>query len=89
MTFLCLYSVSPTRVCTCTQEPAKTAHFCSMCGPKYCSMNISHEIREYANANAELAQAIAQIEAPPLPEEVCTHTHTHTRTRTHTHTHIH
>ena len=33
---------------TLPQEPAKTAHFCSMCGPKYCSMNISQEIREYA-----------------------------------------
>jgi len=27
------------------QEPAKTAHFCSMCGPKFCSMQISHELR--------------------------------------------
>ncbi|MED1789330.1 phosphomethylpyrimidine synthase ThiC [Brevibacillus laterosporus] len=27
-------------------EPAKTAHFCSMCGPKFCSMKISHEIKE-------------------------------------------
>ena len=25
--------------------PAKTAHFCSMCGPKFCSMRISHDIR--------------------------------------------
>ncbi|GAC1316406.1 MAG: phosphomethylpyrimidine synthase ThiC [Acidimicrobiales bacterium] len=28
--------------------PAKTAHFCSMCGPKFCSMRISQDIREYA-----------------------------------------
>jgi phosphomethylpyrimidine synthase len=27
---------------------AKTAHFCSMCGPKFCSMRISQDIREYA-----------------------------------------
>ncbi len=27
---------------------AKTAHFCSMCGPKFCSMRISHEVREFA-----------------------------------------
>ncbi|MDN5756734.1 MAG: phosphomethylpyrimidine synthase ThiC, partial [Micrococcaceae bacterium] len=27
-------------------EPAKTAHFCSMCGPKFCSMRISQDIRE-------------------------------------------
>lgn len=29
-------------------EPAKTAHFCSMCGPKFCSMKITQDIREYA-----------------------------------------
>ncbi|OIJ22440.1 phosphomethylpyrimidine synthase ThiC [Anaerobacillus alkalidiazotrophicus] len=30
-------------------EAAKTAHFCSMCGPKFCSMRISHDIRNSAN----------------------------------------
>ena len=30
---------------TLPQEPAKTAHFCSMCGAQFCSMNITHEIR--------------------------------------------
>lgn len=30
------------------QESAKVAHFCSMCGPKFCSMQITQEIREYA-----------------------------------------
>ena len=35
---------------TLPQEPAKTAHFCSMCGPKFCSMNISHELREMVAA---------------------------------------
>lgn len=30
------------------QEQAKVAHFCSMCGPKFCSMQISHDIRHYA-----------------------------------------
>ena len=30
---------------TLPAEPAKTAHFCSMCGPKFCSMKISHDIR--------------------------------------------
>ncbi len=29
---------------------AKTAHFCSMCGPRFCSMKISQEVREYAAA---------------------------------------
>ncbi|HUR23850.1 MAG TPA: phosphomethylpyrimidine synthase ThiC, partial [Acidimicrobiales bacterium] len=27
---------------------AKTAHFCSMCGPKFCSMRISQDVRDYA-----------------------------------------
>ncbi|HEX2118022.1 MAG TPA: phosphomethylpyrimidine synthase ThiC [Acidimicrobiales bacterium] len=30
---------------------AKTAHFCSMCGPKFCSMRISQDVREYAAAH--------------------------------------
>jgi phosphomethylpyrimidine synthase len=30
-------------------EAAKVAHFCSMCGPKFCSMKISAEVREYAD----------------------------------------
>jgi phosphomethylpyrimidine synthase len=29
---------------------AKTAHFCSMCGPKFCSMRISHDLREQADS---------------------------------------
>jgi len=32
---------------TLPAEPAKTAHFCSMCGPKFCSMRISQDIREF------------------------------------------
>ena len=28
---------------------AKTAHFCSMCGPRFCSMKIRQEVHEYAN----------------------------------------
>ena len=28
-----------------TKEAHKVAHFCSMCGPKFCSMKISHDIR--------------------------------------------
>jgi phosphomethylpyrimidine synthase len=42
---------------TLPQEPAKTAHFCSMCGPKFCSMAITTEIREYAAAEAAAAEA--------------------------------
>ena len=36
---------------TLPAEPAKTAHFCSMCGPKFCSMRISQDIRDYAAAH--------------------------------------
>jgi phosphomethylpyrimidine synthase len=34
---------------TLPQEGAKLAHFCSMCGPHFCSMKISEEVREYAS----------------------------------------
>ena len=43
---------------TLPAEGAKTAHFCSMCGPKFCSMKITQEVREYAakqNADGFLA----------------------------------
>lgn len=33
---------------TLPAEPAKSAHFCSMCGPKFCSMRISQDVRDYA-----------------------------------------
>jgi phosphomethylpyrimidine synthase len=33
---------------TLPQDNAKTAHFCSMCGPTFCSMKISEEVRQYA-----------------------------------------
>ncbi|MFD4404030.1 phosphomethylpyrimidine synthase ThiC [Nocardia sp. NPDC058499] len=46
---------------TMPAEPAKTAHFCSMCGPKFCSMRISADVREYAERNN--LTDIAAIEA--------------------------
>ncbi|PSJ22196.1 phosphomethylpyrimidine synthase ThiC [Halomonas sp. ND22Bw] len=33
---------------TLPKDSAKVAHFCSMCGPKFCSMKISQEVRDYA-----------------------------------------
>jgi phosphomethylpyrimidine synthase len=33
---------------TLPQDGAKVAHFCSMCGPRFCSMKITEEVREYA-----------------------------------------
>ncbi|GIU44684.1 phosphomethylpyrimidine synthase [Shewanella sairae] len=39
------------------QESAKVAHFCSMCGPKFCSMKITQEVRDYAAAQEREAAA--------------------------------
>ena len=45
---------------TLPKDSGKVAHFCSMCGPKFCSMKISQEVREYANSNTagDVDQAI-------------------------------
>ncbi|MCC3374892.1 phosphomethylpyrimidine synthase ThiC [Cohnella sp. REN36] len=44
---------------TLPADAAKSAHFCSMCGPKFCSMRITQDIREYAAARGlETAEAI-------------------------------
>ncbi len=40
---------------TLPKEAHKTAHFCSMCGPKFCSMKISHDIRADAAAQNDVA----------------------------------
>ena len=42
---------------TLPAEGAKIAHFCSMCGPKFCSMKISHDIRDHA-ASLEAAEGM-------------------------------
>lgn len=49
---------------TLPAEGAKVAHFCSMCGPKFCSMKISQEVRDFAAAKRE------KIESISLTEEV-------------------
>jgi phosphomethylpyrimidine synthase len=44
---------------TLPAAPAKRAHFCSMCGPKFCSMKITQEVREYARTHGlETADAL-------------------------------
>ena len=51
---------------TLPAEGAKTAHFCSMCGPKFCSMKITAEVREFAarqNAPVETFVAAEEAEA--------------------------
>jgi len=50
---------------TLPQEGAKTAHFCSMCGPHFCSMKITEDVRKYAAEQgvaeeAALAQGMAE-----------------------------
>ena len=43
---------------TLPQKDAKTAHFCSMCGPQFCSMEITQQVRDYA-AQKELDEKAA------------------------------
>jgi phosphomethylpyrimidine synthase len=46
---------------TLPQEGAKVAHFCSMCGPHFCSMKITEEVREYAaQQGVEAEKALAE-----------------------------
>ena len=40
---------------------AKTAHFCSMCGPKFCSMRISQEVRDYAVAHGVAEEVAIEV----------------------------
>jgi phosphomethylpyrimidine synthase len=47
---------------TLPAEGAKTAHFCSMCGPKFCSMKITQEVREFARL-----QDAGLLNSTPLP----------------------
>ena len=46
---------------TLPKDSAKVAHFCSMCGPKFCSMKITQEVRDYS-ANLDAKKA-AELEA--------------------------
>ena len=43
---------------TLPKHSAKVAHFCSMCGPKFCSMKITQEVRDFA-----AKQGVSEIEA--------------------------
>jgi phosphomethylpyrimidine synthase len=60
-------SLDPDTACafhdaTLPKEGHKVAHFCSMCGPKFCSMRISHEVRAEARA-AGMAEMSARFRA--------------------------
>jgi len=48
---------------------AKVAHFCSMCGPKFCSMKITQEVRDYAAAHAVEAEAALEAGLEEKAEE--------------------
>jgi phosphomethylpyrimidine synthase len=53
---------------TLPAEGAKTAHFCSMCGPKFCSMKITQEVREFARLQ-EQSSAVGHEPAEPEAAE--------------------
>ncbi|WP_374660473.1 phosphomethylpyrimidine synthase ThiC [Phenylobacterium sp.] len=46
---------------TLPKEAMKTAHFCSMCGPKFCSMKISQDIRDAAAKQNDVAAGMEQM----------------------------
>ncbi|MEX2659420.1 MAG: phosphomethylpyrimidine synthase ThiC [Acidimicrobiales bacterium] len=46
---------------TLPAEPAKTAHFCSMCGPKFCSMRISQDVRRHAEAHGVGEEQVIEV----------------------------
>ncbi|MFN7110953.1 MAG: phosphomethylpyrimidine synthase ThiC, partial [Brevundimonas sp.] len=48
---------------TLPKEAHKTAHFCSMCGPKFCSMKISQDIRRDAMAQNDAGASLVDAEA--------------------------
>jgi phosphomethylpyrimidine synthase len=57
---------------TLPQQAMKTAHFCSMCGPRFCSMQLTQELREMAQKgmaekSAEFAARGGEIEVPVPP----------------------
>ncbi len=46
---------------TLPKEAHKVAHFCSMCGPKFCAMKITQDVRDYAAKLNDQAQGMAQM----------------------------
>ncbi|GAB3023136.1 phosphomethylpyrimidine synthase ThiC [Spirosoma pulveris] len=58
---------------TLPAEGAKTAHFCSMCGPNFCSMKITQDVRDYAEQNGlasdEVLEKAMQTKAKEFAEQ--------------------
>jgi phosphomethylpyrimidine synthase len=48
---------------TLPAEGAKVAHFCSMCGPQFCSMKITQDVRDYAQAQQGMEQKSEEFKA--------------------------
>jgi phosphomethylpyrimidine synthase len=55
---------------TLPKDSAKVAHFCSMCGPKFCSMKISQEVRDYSKEEIVKAMQDKSAEFKALGSEV-------------------
>jgi phosphomethylpyrimidine synthase len=54
---------------TLPAEGAKVAHFCSMCGPKFCSMEITQQLRDYAASKGLNAEQAAKVGMDERSEE--------------------
>jgi len=54
---------------TLPQESAKTAHFCSMCGPQFCSMKITDDVRRYAEEQGLTTEAALEAGLREKSEE--------------------
>jgi len=54
---------------TLPQDAAKLAHFCSMCGPHFCSMKITEDVRKYAQEKALDEQKAIQVGMKEKAEE--------------------
>ena len=59
-------SLDPDRACefhdeTLPRDSAKVAHFCSMCGPHFCSMKISQDVRDYAEREQGMKEKSAEF----------------------------
>ena len=53
---------------TLPKDSAKVAHFCSMCGPKFCSMKISQDVRDYAAKQVKEQEEAMQAKAKEFRE---------------------
>ena len=54
---------------TLDSDASKTSHFCSMCGPKFCSMKITEDVRAYAAENGYGVEEVAQAGMETMSEK--------------------